>query len=131
MYGQEFRATLTGRVLDSGGSPVPHAMIRVTNAATRESRAVTTDSREDYVAPLLNPGEYSVQAEAEGFKIAVRDGLELTVGQTATLDLKLEIGSVKTSVVVTAEATLVDDANGDRGGLIDEQSVKEYPLNAR
>ena len=97
IYGQEFRATLTGRVLDSGGSPVPNAKVRVTNTATRESRDIATDSRGDYVAPLLNPGEYSVRAEAEGFKIAVRDGLELTVGQTATLDLKLELGSNKTS----------------------------------
>jgi hypothetical protein len=131
VYGQEFRATLTGRVLDSTGAPVPNVKVRVTNIATRERREVTTDSHGDYVAPLLNPGDYSVIAEAEGFKTAIREGLELTVGQTATLDLKLEIGSVKNSVIVTAESALVQDANGDRGGLIDEQSVKEYPLNAR
>src|ERR1044071_3898162 len=131
VYGQEFRATLTGRVLDSGGSPVPNAQVRITNTATRASRDVATDARGDYVAPLLGPGEYSVRAQAEGFKAAVREGFELTVGQTATLDLKLELGSVQSSVVVTAESPLVEDANGDRGGLIDEQSVKEYPLNSR
>jgi hypothetical protein len=79
----------------------------------------------------LNPGEYAVRAEAEGFKTAIREGLELTVGQTAMLDLKLELGSVKTSVAVTAQSSLLEDANGDRGRLIDEESVKEYPLNAR
>ena len=34
VHGQEFRATLTGRVLDSAGAAVPKARIRVTNAAT-------------------------------------------------------------------------------------------------
>jgi hypothetical protein len=131
IHAQEFRATLTGRILDAGSSPVPNAKVRITNADTRESRDVTADSHGDYVAPLLSPGVYSVTVEAAGFKTAVRSGFELTVGQTATLDLQLELGSVKTSVVVTAEAPLVEDANADRGGLIDEQSVKEYPLNAR
>ena len=49
-YGQEFRATLTGRVLDQGGSPVSNAKLRIINSATGESRDVTTDSRGDYVA---------------------------------------------------------------------------------
>jgi hypothetical protein len=130
-YSQEFRATLIGRVLDSDGAPVPNAKVRVTNTATRESRDVITDSRGDYVVPVLNPGQYSVRAEAQGFKTAVREGLELTVGQTATLDLQLELGSMTTSVVVAAESALIEEANGDRGNLIDEQSVKEYPLNSR
>jgi hypothetical protein len=57
--------------------------------------------------------------------------LQLSVNQTATLDLKLELGSVRTEVTVTAEAALLEDANADRGSLIDEQSVKEFPLNSR
>src|SRR5439155_8965930 len=81
--------------------------------------------------PLLNPSTYSVRAGAEGFKTAVKEGLQLIVNQTATLDLKLQLGSVKTEVTVTAQAPLVEDANADRGSLIDEQSVKEYPLNSR
>jgi hypothetical protein len=131
VHGQEFRATLTGRVLDSGGAPVPNAKVRVTNRATGESRDTATGSHGNYTVALLNPGEYSVRADAQGFKTAIREGLQLSVNQTATLDLKVELGSVKTEVTVIAEAALLEDANADRGGLIDEQSVKEYPLNAR
>jgi hypothetical protein len=61
------------------------------------------------------------QCRGECFKTAIREGLELTVGQTAPLDLKLEIGSVRSSVIVSAESTLVQDANGHRGGVIDKQ----------
>src|SRR5262245_26338879 len=126
VHGQDFRATLTGRVLDASGAPIANAKVRVTNAATAETRDSTTDSQGNYLVPLLNPAVYSVRAEAPGFKTAVKQGLELRVNQTATLDLQLELGPVSTQVTVTAEAPLLEDANGDRGGLIDEESVKEY-----
>src|SRR5690242_15953807 len=92
--GQEFRATLTGRVIDSGGAPIPNAKVTVRNTATGESRAVTADAQGNYVAPLLNPAVYSVRTEAVGFQTSIREGLQLTVNQTATLDIKLELGSV-------------------------------------
>src|SRR5262245_29259041 len=85
IHGQEFRATLTGRVLDSGGAPLPNAKVRVTNLATGESRDSAADSHGNYLMALLNPGEYSVKVEAEGFKTAIRNGLQLSVNQTATL----------------------------------------------
>ena len=61
-YGQEFRATLTGRVLDSFGKPVANATVRITNTATGETRSLTSDTQGNYLAPLLNPGAYSVRA---------------------------------------------------------------------
>src|SRR6266536_4820812 len=131
VHGQEFRATLTGRVLDSAGAHVPNANVRVTNATTGELREVITDSQGNYLVPLLNPAVYSVRAEAQGFKTAIKEALQLRVNQTATVDLQLELGSMSTQVTVTAEVPLLDDANADRGGVIDAESVKEYPLNSR
>ena len=128
---QEFRASLTGRVLDSSGVPVANSKVRLTNTATAEVREVVSDSQGNYLAPLLNPAPYSISAEAPGFKTSVREGVELQVNQAATLDIKLELGAMNTKVTVTADAPLLEDANADRGGVIDEQSVREYPLNSR
>src|SRR5437899_126200 len=86
LHGQEFRATLTGRVLDSAGAPVPNAKVRVTNPSTGETRDATTDLQGNYLVPLLNPSVYSVRAEAQGFKTAVKENLQLNVNQTATVD---------------------------------------------
>ena len=91
LYAQEFRATLTGRVLDTADAPVANVKLQVNNAATGEVRAALTDSHGNYIVPLLNPGSYSVRAEAEGFKAAIQKNVELTVNQTATLDLRLEL----------------------------------------
>ena len=38
LYGQEFRASLTGRVLDSAGVPIANAKIRLTNLTPREMK---------------------------------------------------------------------------------------------
>src|SRR5437763_9317696 len=91
-HAQEFRATLTGRVLDAGGAAVPKAKVRVINAATGEAREAVADAQGNYLLPLLNPATYSVRAEHDGFKTTVREGLELNVNQTATVDLHLELG---------------------------------------
>lgn len=131
LYGQEFRATLTGRVLDPSEAPIVSAKVRVTNTGTNETRDAVTDSQGNYTVPFLRPGIYSVRAEAMGFKTTTQQGLELNVNQAATLDIKLEIGAVVEQVTVTAEAPLLESTSGDMGGLIDEQSVKEYPLNTR
>src|SRR5689334_1970757 len=114
LLAQEFRATLAGRVLDAGGAAIPGAKVRVTNTATGEFREAVTDHEGNYEFPLLNPSTYSVRAEAQGFKTAVKEALPLSVNQSATLDLKLEIGSMSTQVSVTADAPLLEDANGDR-----------------
>src|SRR5258707_15113747 len=83
LHAQEFRATLTGRVLDSAGAPIPNAKVIVKNTATGESRAVSTDAGGTYLAPLLNPAVYSGTAEAAGFQTSTKQDLELTVNQTA------------------------------------------------
>jgi hypothetical protein len=131
LHAQEFRASLMGRVLDAGGLAVANAKVRATNTATGEIRDVISDAQGNYLLPLLNPATYSVRAEAPGFKTAVQEGLVLNVNQAATLDLKLELGSMNTQVTVTAETAVLEDVNGDRGAVVDEESVKEYPLNTR
>jgi hypothetical protein len=131
VFSQDFRATLTGRVVDAAGAAVPNVKVKAVNASTGESREATTDSQGNYRIASLTPSAYSVKAEAQGFKTAVKEGLQLNVNQTATVNIGLEIGSMSTQLTVTADAPLLEDANADRGGLIDEQSVKEYPLNTR
>jgi hypothetical protein len=74
-------------VLDSGGKPVANATVRVTNTATGETRGLTSDTQGNYLASLLNPGAYSVRAEATGFKVAIQSELQPNVNQNATLDL--------------------------------------------
>ena len=130
LVAQEFRATLTGRVVDPSDSPLAGATVVVTNAGTNTASSTKTDTQGNYTVPFLASGTYSVMVEATGFKKSVREGLSLSINQTATLNIKMELGSVTQEVTVTAEAPLLE-STADRGGLVDDESVKEYPLNSR
>ncbi|MFN7930237.1 MAG: TonB-dependent receptor [Blastocatellia bacterium] len=129
--GQEFRATLNGRVTDPAGASVPNATITVRNNATNENVTVTTNGEGNYTAPFLRPGVYTINVEASGFKKYTRDNQELQVSQTATVNIALEVGGANETVTVTADAALLDETKADRGNVIENRRIVELPLNAR
>jgi len=128
---QGVQATLKGRVTDSSGAVVPNAKIEVKNSGTNVVLDTVSDSAGLYAMPFLNPGTYSVSVEASGFKKFVHENLVLSVGDTKDVDIALEVGAVNEQLTVSSEATLLETAKADRGTLVDQQSVKELPLNGR
>src|SRR5439155_11362628 len=97
---QEFRATLTGRVVDPGDAPISAAAVVVKNIGTNAVSATKTNAQGNYLTPFLPPGIYSVTVEAPGFKKALRGDVTLNVNQTATLNFRLELGAVTQEVTV-------------------------------
>ena len=128
---QDFRATVTGRVVDTSKAAIPGAQVQVKNNETNEVNTVITDGEGNYKVPFLRPGTYSITVEHSGFKKFNREGVQLLISQVATVDVMLEPGNLNEEVNVTGEAPLLDAATADRGGVIDSQNVRELPLNAR
>jgi len=129
--GQEFRATITGRVLDQNKAAVASATVTVRNPKTNEAVAVTTNAEGVYNIPFINPGVYSITVEAAGFKKYVRDSQELQVGQTASIDVALEVGAANETITITGDAPLLEEMKADRGNVIENRRITELPLNAR
>ncbi len=130
-FAQEFRATITGHVSDASGAGVPNVPIQVRHTATNELTSATTSPDGNYTIPFLRPGAVSVTVEAAGFKRFTQDGITLRVGQSAALNIVLEVGAVSDQITVTDEIPLLESAKADRGTVIDSRSVQEFPLNAR
>src|SRR5437867_4947475 len=121
---QETRGDISGRVADSQGGLIAGAAVTVTDLDTRVASQIKTNSSGYYLAPLLLPGNYEVNAAAPGFKRSVRSGLILSVGQHMDLDLTLEVGAVNESVTVSAEAPVLDTSTATAGQTLDRQSVE-------
>lgn len=121
---QEFRATITGHVLDQSGAAVPNITVQVKNIDTNQISTAATDGQGNYTVPFLRPGNYSLIVEAPGFKKFTREGLTLNVGQTAGINITLELGAVTETVNVVAETPLLETAKSDRGQVIDSQRVR-------
>jgi hypothetical protein len=128
---QEFRATISGHVLDPTGAAVPNAKIQAVNVATNETTTAATDNAGGYSIPFLRPGTYRITATAPGFKQYVRENLVLEVGKVAGIEIALEVGEVSQSVEVTAQAALLETQTASRSGVVNQQQVTELPLNAR
>ena len=128
---QEFRATITGRVLDTSGSAVPNAAIRAVNTANNETSNATSDGAGAYTVPFLRPGSYKLTVTAQGFKVSNRENLTVQVGQIAGIDVVLEVGALTDTVNVTGEAALLETQTASRSGVVNSIAVSELPLNGR
>jgi len=123
--------TILGTVTDSAGAVVPNATITVTNTATKVAFQTVTNSAGDYNAPALNPGTYTVSAQARGFEKAVISSFTLTVNQHARVDLTLKPGAVTETVETTAQAVALDTDTEELANLVSQQQVENLPLNGR
>jgi hypothetical protein len=128
---QDFRATISGHVLDSSGAAVPNAKIQAISVATAETTNAVSDNSGAYTIPLLRPGLYKVTATAQGFKQYVKDNIQLDAAKVVGVDINLEIGAVTDTVEVTADAAMLETQTASRGGIVTTQQVAEMPLNAR
>src|SRR5574340_482069 len=127
---QEFRATISGRVTDPTGAVIAGAAIAVENVGTNETTSVVSNAQGTYTIPFLKPGIYAITVHVAGFKRCVRRQ-ELQVGQTATLNVGLELGREEEAVTVTSEVPLLNAGKADQGTVIENRRVTELPLNAR
>ena len=122
---------INGIVQDSSGAVLPGVTIEVTNAGTGAIRTAVSGADGGFTIPLLQPGVYNVKASLSGFRSAMREGVRVTVTETARVVFDMEVGQLTETVTVTAQATLVETANATRGIVVDEQKVVDLPLNGR
>jgi hypothetical protein len=123
--------TITGVVKDRAGASVPGATVTVTEVATNRQRVATSSGQGIYTAAELPPGAYRVDVELSGFKPLRRTGIQLETGETAQLDISLEIGDVREQVTVTADAPVIRTATASLGAVVGHEQVVQLPLNGR
>ena len=123
-------ATLSGTVTDSTGAVLPGATVTALHEASGNTFFVVTDAQGVYRMPV-RIGVYRVTAELSGFATVSRTGVQLLVGQQATLNLQMAPSGVQESVTVTGEAPLLDVTTSTVSANIDARQVQELPLNGR
>jgi hypothetical protein len=128
---QAIDGSLEGTVTDASRAVLPGVTITITNTRTGLSRSYVTDERGEFRAPLLPLGDYVVRAELAGFKTVERSGIGLSAGQTAVVNVQLEVGGVEEVVSVTGATPVADPARIDLGRTIVAAEVQNLPSVAR
>jgi TonB family protein len=90
---QENLGSLSGTVTDSTGAVIANATITITNADTKMTHTLKTNSMGQYAANDLRLGSYTVKAEAQGFGTTERVGIVLKAGARERADMVLTAGN--------------------------------------
>src|SRR5689334_20359109 len=122
--------TIEGTVVDANGAVIPGANVEIKNLDTGFTRTLTTDEGGRFVAPLLQPGNYSVTVTKQGFTTAVLEKTALTVGQALTVPVQLKISEVAERVTITATPT-VDTVKTEVSTTLNEIAVSTTPILGR
>src|SRR4029079_7427239 len=91
---QAINGTIEGTITDQSGAALPGVSVTVSNLDTGDTRVVVSNASGVYRAPLLPLGQYRVAAELQGFKKFEQQGLTLSAGQTAVINVSLSVGNM-------------------------------------
>src|SRR5437870_2563869 len=125
------RATLTGTVTDSTGSVIVGARVEAVSTGTALRRETITSVNGAYELPGLPIGRYVVTISKAGFKVTQYTNVDLSVGQSRTLDAQMEVGEVTSHVEVVDTAVALNRSSAEVGTVVQAQQVRNIPLNGR
>ena len=124
-------ATIVVLATDQSGLVVKDATVSVTNNKTGAVREAVSGGDGSATIPALSlTGTYTVNVSKQGFGSEERKDITLRAGETATLKVKLLVGSETTEVTVygTAEGVRADAQIGRR---LDTATIDETPILGR
>jgi len=119
---------VAGTVTDPSGSSVSGAAIKLTAVTTGDARTVNSQTNGSYLAPLLLPGVYRLEASKSGFKTLVLISIHVFVTETEVVNIRLELGEITQTVTVNGESAALETENPALGHVTDGEMVRDLPL---
>ncbi|MGV3520133.1 carboxypeptidase regulatory-like domain-containing protein [Luteitalea sp.] len=129
-FAQFERSRVAGTVKDQQGGVMPGVTVTATNQATNQAEVTVTDDSGFYILNQLQPGQYTISAELQGFKKSSRTGVQLDAAGSITMDLTLETGDLSEEVTVTAEAALLQTDVALRK-TVEAKDIEQLSFNGR
>src|SRR5437867_2112818 len=124
-------STIVVLVTDQSGAVIKDAKVSVTNTETGAVREAASGSDGSATVPALPlTGAYTVSVAKEGFGREERKAVTLRAGETATLKVKLLVGSQQAEVTVygTNQGVRADSQIGRR---LDGPTIDDTPILGR
>ena len=119
---------VAGTVKDASGAVLPGVTVEVASPALIEKvRTAVTDGIRSVPDHQPAPGTYTRDVHAAGFSTVRREGVEVSVGFTATVDAEMRVGAVEETITVTGEAPIVDIQSAAQTRTVDRTGFKEIP----
>lgn len=130
-WAQVGNSTISGAIRDSSDAPLPGAAVAAVNTATGVRQETVSNSEGLYRFPNLIPGNYTIEATAEGFQKVSRGPVVVQVSQTISIEIALPVGQISETITVTEQAPLVETQSSNVSQTINRQMLAGLPLPNR
>jgi hypothetical protein len=127
---QEQRGRIIGVVTDATNAVLPGVTVTATSPALIQPQAVVTGFEGSYRFPALPSGEYTLVFELAGFQTLRREGIQVVLNATVTIDAKISVSGLQESVTITGESPVVDSKSTGVVTSFQKELLTEIP-NAR
>ena len=123
---------VAGTVTDATGAAIPDATVMVKNLGTNATRSTLSNASGTFQITGLAPAVYELSSTATGFTRFLSK-IEITVGGKLSVDVKLSVGSMTTSVEVSAaEAGVqVNTVTQELSQVVSSQQISQLPSLTR
>jgi len=125
------QGAIGGNVVDSTGAAIAAAKITIRNVGTNAVETVTSDASGNFIAPLVEPGTYTVTIASSGFGTETENNVIVQVGQATTLAPHLALGSAAQTVTVSAQAATLNFDSPDLTAVVPEAAIQQIPVQNR
>ncbi len=130
LHGQVERASISGVISDKTGAPLAKAQVTAENLGTSVKTSTVTNGSGNFYLTLL-PGDYRVDVSQPGFATTTVPKLTLSVAQATTLNLSLDVASLRQAVTVKDVSALLEQETASLGATIQSQQISQLPLASR
>ena len=131
MLAQDGSTSLQGSVEDASGARISAAVVVVGDPSRGLRLEVKADAQGSFSFGMLPPGRYDVTASALGMAPRTSHGVDLLVGGTSTVRLRLSPAAVTQSVTVTAAPPVIQTQSGEISSVVTQSTIESLPLNGR
>src|SRR4051794_11935488 len=128
---QTTSSRITGTITDPAGSAIPGANITATNIDTNVGFKTVTGAQGEYAIPALPAATYKLTVSATGFRTGVVTDVKLDAAVPATVNVKLEVGSVTETIEVTGTSDVVQSASATVSSTLVGRQLVELPTTTR
>jgi hypothetical protein len=106
--GASATGSITGRVVDAGGAVLPGVAVTLSGPALMGTQTAVTNDVGLYRFPAIPPGRYVITYELPGFSTLRREGIDVGLGFTATINVELAVAALEETLTVTGESPVID-----------------------
>lgn len=127
---QNIKASISGRVMDPQNNAVLNATVTVIDTQRGRKQALVTDASGAFRLPGLEPGVYRVDIEAGGFARFMSSEIALRVGDSPSIEIRLQVTQVSEVVNISDSPTVLQTTDTKNSRSFTSEEMNDLPTPA-